>query len=119
MKLVLLLSQCDNGRTCPNINATDRGTLVVQGYVVPTDDHSPLSVAPHESVVEIPRSLLAAMPADSSELHHTSRHTVLVRGTTVVDGEALAELNLPDGESAVEISATVFPSLGEEVIAHA
>lgn len=31
MQLILLRSACDVGRTCPNINVTDRGTYVVHG----------------------------------------------------------------------------------------
>jgi hypothetical protein len=29
MKLTFLRGQCDNGRTCPNVNATDRATYQV------------------------------------------------------------------------------------------
>jgi hypothetical protein len=34
MRLILLRSTCGETRTCPNINATGRGTYVVQGYLV-------------------------------------------------------------------------------------
>lgn len=54
MKLTRLGGECGDGRTCPTIYATDRDTVVVQGY-------------------------------------------------TVTDGEALTQINLPDGEQAVEI----------------
>ena len=60
MKLMLLRSQCDNGRTCPNINTSDRGTFVVQGYVPPLSDYGAFPLTPAESVVEIPLSLLTA-----------------------------------------------------------
>lgn len=39
-------------------------------------------------------------------LHSTERSTVLVRGTKVIDPEALATLSLPVGESAVEVPAS-------------
>lgn len=57
---------CEEGRNCPNINFTDRGTLIVQGYVV-------------------------------------------------TDPEALAELNLPPGETAVEIPLALLPELAPKV----
>ena len=38
MLLILLRATCDDGRTCPNINATDRGTYLVQGYPVTGPD---------------------------------------------------------------------------------
>jgi hypothetical protein len=40
-------------------------------------------------------------------------------GATVSDAEALAELDLPDGESAVEVPMSMFSLLGMEVVANA
>ena len=36
---------------------TDRGTVVIQGYVLPKSDKSTLSVPSQEDVVEIPREV--------------------------------------------------------------
>jgi hypothetical protein len=48
-----------NGRTCPRIIATDRDTLIVQGYrVVDPDTLAALGLPENESAVEIPRSLV-------------------------------------------------------------
>ncbi|MGH3824951.1 MAG: hypothetical protein ACRDRA_19255 [Pseudonocardiaceae bacterium] len=41
----------------------------------------------------------------------TSRGTILVRGRSVVDPEALRELNLPVGEAAIEIPISALPQL--------
>jgi hypothetical protein len=55
------LAGCQGG-TCPAIYATDRGTLVVQGAVV-TDSQATAdaNVAAGETLVEIPRELLASL----------------------------------------------------------
>lgn len=110
MRLILLRSTCEVGRACPNINATDRGTYIVQGY--PATDHAAL--APGESVVEVPSSLLPELvgrDAAHDAVRHTSSETFLIRGRTVVDAEALRDLNLPEGEAAIEIPMNVLPEL--------
>jgi hypothetical protein len=59
MKLTLLGDNCANGRTCPRIYLTDRGTVLVQGYDVNDNETLTAVNAPAgESVVEIPISLL-------------------------------------------------------------
>ena len=59
MKLTLLGDNCANGRTCPRIYATDRGTLIVQGYnVLDSEALEQLGLPAGESAVEIPVSLL-------------------------------------------------------------
>ncbi|NKE57871.1 hypothetical protein FXN61_13930 [Lentzea sp. PSKA42] len=100
MKLTFLRGECGNERTCPNLNVTDRGTLVVQGYVV-TD-----------SVVEIPLTLVPEVVSHEHPEAHlklTGHSTVLVRGLPVTDPEALRILNLPHGEGAVEVPLSAFP----------
>jgi hypothetical protein len=56
MKLTPLRGACRDG-TCPTIYATDRGTVVVQGYIVTDAD---LTVPEGEALVEIPAELLNA-----------------------------------------------------------
>jgi hypothetical protein len=58
MKLTRLPGTCKNG-TCPTVYETDRGTYVVQGYVV-TDAEAltALGLPSGEAAVEIPRDLL-------------------------------------------------------------
>jgi hypothetical protein len=55
--------QCNDSKTCPTLYATDRGTLIVQGYVV-TDSQAlaDLKLPAGETAVEIPVSLLEGMP---------------------------------------------------------
>ena len=62
-KLTLVTSLCGNG-SCPTVYRTDRGTLVVQGYVISADQVS-VDLPAGEQLVEIPADLLAAaMRAD-------------------------------------------------------
>jgi hypothetical protein len=115
MRLILLRSTCEVGRTCPNINVTDRDTYVVQGY--PVSDYAGL--APGESVVEVPASLLPELAGHDSAhdaIRRTDRGIVMIRGRTLVDVESLRELSLPAGEAAVEISMSLLPKLE---VAHA
>lgn len=109
MRIVLLRDECGSGRTCPNINSTDRDSYVVQGYIVASEQ----ALAQGQAMVEVPLSLLpelaSAAPRDG--LFLTDRGTVLVRGTQVVDPDVLAELDMPAGENAVEVPRAVLPEL--------
>ncbi|MGQ0773895.1 MAG: hypothetical protein ACT4NY_05675 [Pseudonocardiales bacterium] len=64
MKMVLLRSMCGEGRKCPNLNATDRGTYLVQGYLVTGLELGGHVLGPGEAVVEIPSSLLPELAVD-------------------------------------------------------
>jgi hypothetical protein len=58
MKLIRVAAGCQAG-TCPTVYETDRGTYVVQGYVV-TDEKAlaELGLPAGESAVEVPAELL-------------------------------------------------------------
>jgi hypothetical protein len=59
MKLTVLRSECPNNRICPTVYATDRETLIVQGYkILDAEERAALGLPPGEDAVEIPRSLL-------------------------------------------------------------
>lgn len=81
MKLILLRSTCNDGRNCPNLKVTDRGTYLVQGETA------------------------------RGAVRRTDRGTLLVRGRLVVEAEMLRELNFPAGEAAVEIPINALPKL--------
>ena len=51
-------NDCPDGVTCPTVFATDRGTLVVQGYVLTPENLAQMTLPDGESAVEIPVSLL-------------------------------------------------------------
>jgi hypothetical protein len=64
VKLRLLATECPDTcelTNCPELYATDRGTLLVRGDL--TDDHE-LTLPAHEGVVEIPVSLIRKAVAD-------------------------------------------------------
>jgi hypothetical protein len=113
VKLVLLRADCDTGRTCPNVNLSDRGTLVVQGYIVAGDTLAALdsTIPPGARVVELPLSLVPELQDHAPHLpvHLTGRDSVLLWGPEVTDTAALAELAMPDGESAIELPCALLP----------
>jgi hypothetical protein len=120
--LTILRASCDNGRTCPNINSTDQGTLVVQGYPATTTEARAmgLDVNVGSLGVWIPISLvpeIVTTPISSSVLRVTESGAVLIVGSEVTDPGTLVELDLPDGETAIEVPAGVLPFL--KVAAHA
>ncbi|MGQ0717252.1 MAG: hypothetical protein ACT4NP_08030 [Pseudonocardiales bacterium] len=64
--------------------------------------------------MEVPSSLLpelAGRKAAHDAVRRTGRGTYLIRGRTLVDAEALRELNLPAGEAAIEIPIGALPEL--------
>lgn len=107
MQVVVLRERCPDRVSCPHLYCTDRGTYVVQGYV-----NAELSREPGQAVVEIPLALIPEIAAHShADLYLTDHGTVLVRGAKVTDPEALARMQLPDDEDAVELVAEVLPAL--------
>lgn len=120
MRLIFLRGACGDTRTCPNINATDRGTYVVQGYPTTSDLGGDGHVlGPGEAVVEVPSFLLPELTANKpveGVVHRTCRGTVLVRGRLVAEPEVLRRLAIPSGEAAVEVPMSALPELE---VAHA
>jgi hypothetical protein len=57
MKIVGKLAGCDI-KGCPTVYATDRGTLVIQGYVLDPAATRQLTLPTGESAVEVPADLL-------------------------------------------------------------
>lgn len=59
MKLTLVAGACNDGKTCPAVYRTDRGTRVVRGYVVDDPEAlAALDLPPGETAVEVPVELL-------------------------------------------------------------
>ncbi|MEE2039073.1 hypothetical protein Q8791_17815 [Nocardiopsis sp. CT-R113] len=58
MELTPLAGECTNRRTCPTVYASDRGTIVVQGYTLAAEDLAGITLPEGENAVEIPLSLL-------------------------------------------------------------
>ncbi len=105
MLLQLLRSGCGDGKTCPALHQTDRGTVVIQGWAVTESEPRPL---PGEEAIEVPAGLLAEALHTCPALHHTGQGTVLIHGLPVTDPEALRQLRLPMGEQAIEVPAELL-----------
>jgi hypothetical protein len=54
-----------------------------------------------------------SVPDQSPTLYKTDRDSWLVQGWAVTDPAALAEMNIPDGETAVEIPDRLIPFFRE------
>lgn len=103
-----LLRGCPNGKTCPELRVSDRGTLIVRGYVTDQEALEAMDLAAGMNAVEIPPSLLPELGVDTGP-----GDTLLVPGLAVTDPQALADIDLPANEAAVEIS--MLPELTPEV----
>jgi hypothetical protein len=98
--LELLRAVCNDNRTCPNINRdTDRGVWVIQGFATAL-----------ASAVLVPDSMVAEW-MEFPAIQRVGDGQALVTGRPVIDSATLAELSLPAGEAAVEISLSELPEL--------
>ncbi|PSK96327.1 hypothetical protein CLV63_112212 [Murinocardiopsis flavida] len=58
MRLTRIAGECPDGVTCPTVFATDRASIVVQGYELAADELAKITLPSGETAVEIPVSLL-------------------------------------------------------------
>jgi hypothetical protein len=59
--------ECPDGRTCPVVKQTNRGTLmIVGGRVTDPGALAQLAIGPGETAVEIPLSLIPEVAADGA-----------------------------------------------------
>lgn len=54
MQLTPLTQDCADGRTCPGVRATDRGTVIITGYALAEADLTRVPIKLGEVAVEIP-----------------------------------------------------------------
>ena len=136
MRITYLRETSPTSRTCPTLYATDRQTFIVQGKrIADAAIPSAFSLGAGENLVEVPARLLeeiaedAAFPTPGAEgttlaliraiprgtsspsVSATSRSTFVVRGITVTDPEALAAMDIPDDETAVEVPRELLPGI--------
>jgi hypothetical protein len=90
------LGKNTTGTQSPTLYATDRNTLVVQGW----------KVEGHHDRVEIPHPLLGYLEKGTclgTLLQDSGHGTFTLRGEPVTDPEALAQMDIPDHELSVEV----------------
>jgi hypothetical protein len=95
MQLTFLGKETQGGGS-PTLFATDRNTYIVQGWKVPDVPTS----------VEIPKRLLQhldGMAALAVSMEDTGRDSFVLSGDPVTDGAALAQMDIPDHETCVEV----------------
>lgn len=84
------------GSGSPTLFATDRNTYIGQGWKVSGQPRS----------IEIPQKLLRHLegkPPLGVTLQDTGRGTYILSGEPVTDPEALAQMDIPDHETCIEI----------------
>ncbi|QRX90887.1 hypothetical protein [Streptomyces noursei] len=125
MKLRFLGKNSRQG-DCPTLYATDRDTYLVQGWRIFANDLlMQLTVSEGETVVEVPTELFEHLEKDglpSGEFRRledplmvlTPEGTYVVQGLEVTDPEALAQMEIPDYETVVEVPKAAITALLEE-----
>ena len=57
MQLTPLTGDCSDGRTCPGAYATDRGTIIIRGYILTAAELAQVTLGDGETVTEFPEEL--------------------------------------------------------------
>ncbi|MFF5476715.1 hypothetical protein ACFY5C_05055 [Streptomyces sp. NPDC012935] len=111
---------------CPTLYATDRDTYLVQGWKIFANDLlMQLEISERETAVEVPTELFEHLTKDglpTGEIRRledpimilTPGGTFVVQGREVNDPEALAQMEIPDYETVVEVPKTAIIALLEE-----
>lgn len=124
MKLRFLGTETSGGQS-PTLYATDQGSYVVQGWTVTdTGILSKLDLAEDETLVEVYARLMTHLSKDGLGgevirevypiVHVRENGRYILQGKQVTDMEALAQMNIPDHETAIEIPKSVMTELTKE-----
>ncbi|UUU32269.1 hypothetical protein JIX56_21475 [Streptomyces sp. CA-210063] len=111
---------------CPTLYATDRDTYLVQGWKIFANDLlMQLEIPEGETAVEVPTELFEHLTKDGLAVGEIRRvedpimiltpsGTFVVQGREVTDPEALAQMEIPDYETVVEVPKAAITALLEE-----
>ena len=121
MQLRFLGKETTGGQS-PTLYATDQDSYVVQGWIVTNNDVlAKLDLTENEAVVEVYSRLLSHLEKDglSGEVtnetypivHVTKDGTYVLQGKQLADTDALAQMDIPDHETAIEIPRNVMAEL--------
>ncbi|SHN24029.1 hypothetical protein [Streptomyces yunnanensis] len=120
------LGKNSNVGECPTLYATDRDTYLVQGWRIYANDLlMQLDIPEGETAVEVPTELFEHLEKDglpSGVIRRledpimilTPGGTFVVQGKEVTDREALAQMDIPDYETVVEVPKATIIALLEE-----
>lgn len=121
------LGKNSNVGDCPTLYATDRDTYLVQGWRIYANDLlMQLDIPPGHTAVEVPTELFEHLTKDglpAGEIRRiedtvmilTPSGTFIVQGQEVTDPEALAEMDIPDYETVVEVPKAAIKALLEDL----
>jgi hypothetical protein len=113
------------GGDSPTLHATDRGTYIIQGWVV-TDPEilAKLDVPEGETCVETYARLFTHLAKDGLSgvvatwappiVHVLPSGNYIVQGARVADAEVRAKMAMPAGEDCVELPRATLAALLEE-----
>ncbi|MDQ0956011.1 hypothetical protein QFZ24_010020 [Streptomyces phaeochromogenes] len=111
---------------CPTLYATDQDTYLVQGWRIFANDLlMQLEITEGETAVEVPTELFEHLTEDGLPVGEIRRvedpimiltpgGTFVMQGREVTDPEALAEMEIPDYETVIEVSKAAITALLEE-----
>ena len=113
------------GGDSPTLYASDRDTYVVQGWKVEDEAIvSGLDIPSDEACVEVPPRLLTYLGNDGVHgqvasltmpiVHVTAGGNYIIQGSRVHDGDALAQMRIPEYESCVEIPKLAIHAILED-----
>jgi hypothetical protein len=121
MELRFLGRETTGGQS-PTLYATDQGSYVVQGWIVTDADIlAMLDLAEDETLVEVYARLMTHLAKDGLGgevarevypiVHVRENGRYILRGKLVTDAKALAQMSIPDYETAIEIPKDAMAEL--------
>ncbi|MFF7130447.1 hypothetical protein [Streptomyces sp. NPDC008240] len=111
---------------CPTLYATDQDTYLVQGWRIFANDLlMQLEIPDEKTAVEVPTELFEHLTKDGLPTGEIKRledpimiltpgGTFVVQGREVTDPETLAQMEIPDYETVVEVPKAAITALLEE-----
>jgi hypothetical protein len=124
MQMIFLGKETEGGES-PALYATDRGSYIVQGYIV-TDDEilAKLDIPEGQTVVEVYARLFAHLVRDGVSgtvaswrppiVHVRENGNYLIQGVRLADDNTRQRMAIPDHEDAVEVPKAAIYALLEE-----
>ena len=116
MKLRFLGKETES-KDSPTLFDTDWNTYLVQGWrVIDPEIPARLDLGSDETCVEVPSRLMQHLAkseltdiegAELPVVVHTDHDTYVVKGRKVTDAEALAQMDIPEHETVVEVSTAL------------